>query len=82
MVIESVDAKYVNNSVYTPLSGRRHIKLPREFKNPLKILINIKNNDNKCSLWCHIKSWHLNPLKRHHERISKIVKKWLMILIK
>ena len=55
-MIESVDAKYENNSVYTPLSGRRHIKLPPGLKNSLKILINIKNNDNKCFLWCHIKS--------------------------
>ena len=28
----------------------------------MKELINIKNNDNKCFLWCHIE--HLNPLSR------------------
>ena len=27
----------------------------------MKGLINIKSNDNKCSLWCHIR--HLNSLK-------------------
>ena len=32
-------------------------------------MINIKNNDNKCFLWCHIR--HLNPLKTHPERIAK-----------
>ena len=31
----------------------------------MKGLINIKNNDNKCFLWCHIR--HLNPLKTHPE---------------
>ena len=35
----------------------------------MKGLINIKNNDNKCFLWCHIR--HLNPLKIHPERITK-----------
>ena len=35
----------------------------------MKDLINIKNNDNKFFLWCHIR--HLNPLKFHPERITK-----------
>ena len=36
-------------------------------------MINIKNNDNKCFLWCHIR--HLNPLKKHPERITKADKR-------
>ena len=35
----------------------------------MKGLINIKSNDNRCFLWCHIR--HLNPLKIHPERITK-----------
>ena len=35
----------------------------------MKDLINIKNNDNKCFLLCHIR--HLNPLKIHPESITK-----------
>ena len=35
----------------------------------MKGLINIKNIDNKCFLWCHIR--HLNLVKRHPERIKK-----------
>ena len=35
----------------------------------MKVLINIKSNDNKCFLWCHIR--HLNPLKIHPERVTK-----------
>ena len=31
--------------------------------------MNIKNNDQKRFLWCHIK--HLNALKIHPERITK-----------
>ena len=39
----------------------------------MKGLIKIKNSDNKCFLWCHIR--HLNPLKIHPERITKLNKK-------
>ena len=35
----------------------------------MKDLINIKNNYNKCFLWCHIR--HLNSLKIDPERITK-----------
>ena len=68
-IIESVDAKYLNISVYKPLSGSTYIKLSRDLKNSVKGLINIKNNDNKCFLWCHIKQ--LNPSKTHPARITK-----------
>ena len=69
MVIESIEAEYVNVSVYRPLSGRTYIGLPNKLRNSIKGLINIKNNDNKCFLWFHIR--HLNPLKIHPERITK-----------
>ena len=36
----------------------------------MKGLISIKNNDNNCFLWCHIR--HLNPLKILPERIAKV----------
>ena len=39
----------------------------------MKGLINIKNNDDKCFPWCHIRD--LNLVKRHPERIKKKVKK-------
>ena len=46
--------------------------MPIELKHPRKGLINIKNNDQKCFLWCHVR--HINPLKEHPERILKIDK--------
>ena len=49
------------------------MELHDKLKNPLKGLINIKNNDNECFLWCHIR--HLNPLRIHPERITKTNKK-------
>ena len=64
-IIESIEAQYVNISIYSPLSGSTYIELPDKLKNPMKGLINIKNNDNKYFLWCHIR--HLNPLKTHPE---------------
>ena len=47
--------------------------MPIELKHPRKGLINIKNNDQTCFLWCHVR--HINPLKEHRERIQKIDKK-------
>ena len=35
----------------------------------MKGLINLKNNDNKCFKWCHIR--FINPLNKNSERISK-----------
>ena len=44
--------------------------MPIELKHSRKGLINIKNNDQKCFLWCHVR--HNNPLKEHPKRITKI----------
>ena len=43
--------------------------MPIELSNPRKGLINIKNNDQKCFLWCHVR--HINPVEEHPERIKK-----------
>ena len=59
-VIEYVDKRYVNISIFSLLSGSTYIELPCRLKNAMKDLINIKNNDNKYFLWCHIR--HLNLL--------------------
>ena len=60
-VIESINGEYVNISIYSPLSGSSYIKLPVNLRNSRKVVINIKDNDNKCFLCCRIR--HLNPLK-------------------
>ena len=59
----------MNISGYSSLIGSTYIELPDKLKNPMKGLINIKNNDNKCFFWCHIR--HLNLVKTHPERITK-----------
>ena len=43
--------------------------MPSGLKNSRKGFINIKNNDNKCFLWCHIR--HLNFAERIPHRITK-----------
>ena len=68
-IVESIDVEYVNYSAYSPLVGNIYIELPDELKNPIKGLINIKNNDNKCFLWCHIR--HLNLVERNPQRITR-----------
>ena len=60
----------MNSYIYSLLIGSRYIELSDKLKNPMKGLNSIKNNDNKCFVWCHIR--HLNPLKIHLERIKKI----------
>ena len=47
--------------------------LPIELRSPRKGLINIKNKDEKCFLWCHVR--HNNLLNKHPERILKMTKK-------
>ena len=74
-IIESIEVQDVNVSIYIPLIGSTYIELPDGFKNPMKGLIKIKNNDNKYFLWCHIK--HLNLVKRHPETITKEDKKMI-----
>ena len=68
-IIESNESQYINFSTYRPLVGSSYIDLPIELKHPRKGLINTKNNDEKCFLWCHAR--HINPLNEHPERITK-----------
>ena len=67
--INHIDSHYLNVTTYKPLHGSSYIELPTELRNPKKGLINIKNKDDKCFRWCHIR--HLNPQTVHPERIKK-----------
>ena len=72
-VIDRIDSHYINVTTYTPLHGSSYIELPTELKNPKKGLINIKNKDDECFGWCHIR--HLNPQEKNPQRIKKEDKK-------
>ena len=78
-IIELIESQYINISTYRPLVGSSYIDLPIELKHPRKGLINIKNNDQKCFLWCHVR--HINPVKEDPGRIKKLIGTLLIILI-
>ena len=61
-IIELIESQYINISTYRPLSGSSSIDLPVELRSPKKRLINNKNKNEKCFLWCHVR--HINqPFK-------------------
>ena len=66
--IEEILGHYINIAKYVLLRGNSYLPLPEELCNPRKGLINLKNEDPKCFLWCHVR--HLNPEKLHPERIK------------
>ena len=74
--VESIKSQYINISTYRPLSGSSYIDLPVELKNPKKGLINIKNKDQKCFLWCHAR--HITASNEHPERTKKKLTKKLL----
>ena len=52
--VKSIESQYINISTYRPLSISSR-----------KRLINIKNKDQKCFLWFHVR--RINPAKEHPE---------------
>ena len=72
-ITESIDGGYVNISAYSILIGSTYIELRSGLKSSKKSLINIKDNDNKCFLWCHIR--HLSFVDKNPQRITKKLKK-------
>ena len=72
-VIDRIDSHYINITLYKQLNGSSCIELPTELRNSKKRLINMKNKDEECFRWCHIR--HLNPQIKYPERIKKEDKK-------
>ena len=73
--INHINSHYINITLYKPLNGSSYIELPTELRNPKKGLINIKNKDDECFRWCHIR--HLNPQGKDPQRIKKDGKKMI-----
>ena len=73
--IESINNHYLNVAKYEPMKGNSYIKLPKELRNSSKGLINMKNEDNECFRWCHIR--HLNPQDKYPQRINKVDKQYI-----
>ena len=68
-IVEEIYNKYLNISSHLSLSDSFYIKLPDELKHLREGLITIKNDDNKCFIWCHAR--HLNLVDKNPQRISK-----------
>ena len=73
--IQSIENHYINIVNYSPLKGSSYIKLPQELWHSAKGLINMKNKDNECFRWCHIR--HLNPQDKDPQRIKKTDKQYI-----
>ena len=73
--ILSVDGHYINLTKYEPLKGTSYIELPTELRNSAKGLINLKNEDNECFRWCHIR--YLNNQMKDPQRIKKSDKEYI-----
>ena len=63
----------LNTLIFQLIDHYQEVLIWTELKSPRKGLINIKNKDQKCFLWCHVR--HINPSKEHPERILKNGKK-------
>ena len=61
----------LHTDIWDPIKASSYIDLPRELKNK-KALINMKNEDNKCFLWCVLRA--LNPKNKNAERIDEDLK--------
>ena len=64
---------YINFSTFRPLSGSFYVQLPVQLRSSKNGLVNIRNNDGKCFLWCHVR--HINSVKMHPERFTQNHKK-------
>ena len=56
---------------YNPLRGETSIPLPKELADK-KAIINMQNKDNKCFLWCVLRS--LNPIENNPQRLDEKLK--------
>ena len=70
-VFVEVENLTLHTVIWDPLKASSYIKLPKELKNK-KAIINMKNEDNKCFMWCVLRA--LNPKKEHPERIDEDLK--------
>ena len=71
-IIDTVQKHFINITKYKPCNGSSYIQLPIELRHHMKGLINMKNTDNECFRWCHLR--HLNPVVKDPNRITKQLK--------
>ena len=67
-VFESIIDIKLHTAEWNPLNAGSYIELPAYLKNK-KAIINMKNQDDKCFLWCVLRA--LNPVEKNKERVDK-----------
>ena len=67
----SIDKLELHTVRYNPARGETWLPLPKELANK-KAIINMKNTDNKCFLWCVLRA--LNLCEKDPQRIDKKLK--------
>ena len=70
-VFVEVENLTLHINTWDPLNAGSYIDLPKELKNK-KAIINMKNEDNKCFMWCVLRA--LNPKDEKPERVDKDLK--------
>ena len=66
--LESIINMTIHTAKWDPLNAGSYIDLPPYLKNK-KAIINMKNQDDKCFLWCVLQA--LNPVEKNKERVDK-----------
>ena len=54
-IIDKIQGLYINVANYEPISDSSYISLPKVLNNSIKGLINLKNKDHNCFIWCHVR---------------------------
>jgi hypothetical protein len=68
-IIMNIESHYINIAMYKPLAGSSYMELPKDISNSKCGLINMKNDDNMCFVWCHVR--HLRPKDRRATTITQ-----------
>ena len=58
-IVDKIENIWIKISNYDPLAGSSYIRLPPKLNNSMKGLINLKNKDDECFKWCHVR--FINP---------------------
>ena len=68
---KEVEKLEIHTAEFNPTKGSSYIPLPQRISNK-KAIVNIKNKDEKCFLWCILR--YLYPKETHEERIKDLKK--------
>ena len=77
--VHRITRHYLNINKYKPLRARGFIALPASINNK-KATINIKNNDDRCFIYCLGRRFDPKPEKAHLERVNKHLRKVCNVL--